>query len=237
VGEPKRAQTRYQRPSQLPAFGYLVSLAISSDGKTVAGGDTGGNIHLWDAITGALRPDRGFSGTGQPAEDIAFDPTGKLLAATDSTGIRLWKLGTTERPTVLPHPRATSITFDPSGEHLVSAERNGTLQIWTRHGKPDHKLLAHGYLASSPSFSADGGLLAVGTADGLVEVWDVHSGEPVLLDRHHGGSVNSVVFLPGDRSGLISASDDDTVARFSCRACADPDRVILEALEWAKSNP
>jgi WD40 repeat protein len=237
AGEPKRAPTKYQPPPQLPAFGYLVSLAISPDGKTVASGDTGGNIHLWDAMTGALRTDREFPGTGQPAESVAFDPTGQLLAMTHSDGVRLWRLSTTEPPMVLPHPRAISVTFDPSGEHLVSAERNGTLRVWTRDGKRDHELLAHGYLASSPSFSADGGLLAVGTADGLVEAWDVHSGAAVLLDRHHSGSVNSVVFLPGDRSGLISASDDTTVARFSCPACTDSDRVIREALEWAKSNP
>jgi WD40 repeat protein len=237
AGEPERAQTRYQPSPQLPAFGYLVSIAISPDGKTVAGGDTGGNIYLWDAMTGALRKDREFPGTGEPAEGIAFDPTGQLLATTGSSGVRLWKLGTTEQPKMLPHPRSTSVTFDPSGKHLVSAERKGTLRMWTRDGKRVHELTAHGYLASSPSFSADGGLLAVGTADGLVEAWDMRSGSAVLLDRHHSSSVNSVVFLPGDRSGLISASDDTTIARFSCPACADPDRVIREALEWVKTNP
>ncbi|MGH4002447.1 MAG: WD40 repeat domain-containing protein, partial [Pseudonocardiaceae bacterium] len=200
-------------------------------------GDTRGTIHLWDAMTGALRTDREFPGTGQPADSVAFDPTGQLLAATDSGGVRLWDLGTAEPPTRLPHPYATSVTFDPSGQHLVSTDGDGTVNIWTRDGKRvGEPLVAHGRLASSPSFSQDGGLLAVGTAEGLVEVWDVHSGVTVMVDRHHSAPVNSIRFLPGDRSGLISASDDTTVAQFGCRACADPDRVIWEAMEWSGSN-
>jgi hypothetical protein len=58
-----------------------------------------------------------------------------------------------------------------------------------------------------------------------------------MLDRHHGAPVSNVVFLSGDRSRLISASKDATVAQFGCPACTDPDRVIREAMEWARTNP
>ncbi|MGH3774784.1 MAG: hypothetical protein ACRDRR_03455 [Pseudonocardiaceae bacterium] len=234
-GTPERLTT-YAKPP-LPTFEYLVSLAISPDGKTVAAGDTRGAIHLWDAMTGALRTDRDFPGTGQPAYSLAFDPTGQLLAATDSRGVRLWQLDSAEPPILLGHQNATSVDFAPSGEHLVSTVGDGTVNIWTHDGKLVHNLVAHGHLSGSPSFSGDGGLLAVGTAGGLVEVWDVHSGVMVMLHRHHGAPVNKVVFLPGDRSRLISASDDTTVAQFSCPACTDPDRVIREAVEWAENNP
>jgi WD40 repeat protein len=219
----------------LPKYGYLVSIAISPDGKTIAGGDTGGVIHLWNAMTGKLRTGRNFPDTGQPAYSVAFDPTGRLLAATESGGVLLWRLDTAEPPTLLPY--ATRVTFDPSGTHLVSTAGDGTVKIWTRDGKLYRELHAHGYLSSSPSFSKDGGLLAVGTAEGLVEVWDVQSGVAVMLDRHHSASVNSVQFLPGDHSTLISASDDTTVAQFRCPACADPGGVIREAVEWARTNP
>lgn len=222
----------YESPP-MPQFGYLVSIAISPDGRTVAGGDTSGTIHLWDARTGKLRTDRPFPSTGQPATSIAFDPTGQLLATTDSSGVRLWPMDTTEPPTLLPY--ATSVSFDPSGDHL-STTGDGMVKIWTRRGTLEHVLAAHGYLSSSLSFSTDGGLLAAGTAEGLVEVWDVHSEIALMLDRHHGASVNAVQFLPGDRSTLISASDDGTVAQFRCAACTDPDRVIGEAVEWVSDN-
>jgi WD40 repeat protein len=231
---PERA-VKY-RPPPLPTSGYLVSLAISPDGKTVASADNHGTIHLWEAMTGALIPAGEFHGTGQPAYSVAFDPTGQLLAATDGGGIRLWRLGTAQPPALLPHPNAARVTFDPSGKHLASTAGDGTVKIWTRDGKPHRKLVAHGHLSSSPSYSGDGGLLAVGMAGGQVEVWDVHAGVTVMLGRHHSASVNNVTFLPGDHSRLISASDDTTVAQFSCSACADPDSVIQEAMEWANVN-
>jgi WD40 repeat protein len=238
-GTTKRLQKYESAP--VPTYGYLVSIAISPDGKTVAGGDTGGTIHLWDAMTGKLRA-RELPGTGQPAYSVAFDPTGQVLAATDSSGVHLWRWGTIGPPTYTMLPDATnvtSVTFDPSGKHLLAGTAgDGTVKIWTRDGKHDDTLLAHGYLSSSPSFSNDGGLLAVGTAEGLVEVWDVHSGSSVavMLDRHHSASVNNVKFLPGDHSTLISASDDTTVAQFPCPACTDPDKVIRDAEKWAPSG-
>jgi WD40 repeat protein len=233
-GKTKRLQ-KYDLAS-VPRYGYLVSIAISPDGKTVAGGDTGGTIHLWDALTGKLQARELRSTTGHPAYSVAFDPTGQLLAVTDGSGVRLWRWHTIERPTSLKDAaNVTSVTFDPSRKHLLAGTAgDGTVKIWTRDGKPDEPLLAHGYLSSSLSFSNDGGLLAVGTAEGLGEVWDVHSGSPVavMLDRHHSASVNDVKFLPGDHSTLISASDDTTVAQFPCPACTDQDKVIRDAENW-----
>jgi WD40 repeat protein len=235
-GKVERLQ-KFETPP-LPTFGFLASLAVSPDGKTIAAGDNGGSVHLWDARTGTLRTGRALPGTGQPADSVTFDPTGQLLAATDPGGIRLWRWGTAERPLLLPHPHSTSVTFDPSGDHLASTDGDGTVNVWTRDGKLDRDdLVAHGRLSSGPSFSADGALLAIGTAGGLVEVWDVRSGETVTLDRHHSAPVNTVMFLPGDRARLISGSDDTTVAQFDCPACTDPDRVIREAVEWTKANP
>ena len=236
-GKTEHLQTSATPPP--PASGPLFSLAISPDGGMVAGGDGRGSVHFWDARTGALRADRDeFQGTGQPAAAVRFDPSGKLLAMADQEGVRLWKLGTAERPALLPHPNAEWVAFDSSGQHLASAARDGTVKIWTREGKSyrQRPFAAHGQLSSSPSFSGDGKLLAVGTADGLVEVRDVQSGRTVMLDYHHSASVNSVAFLPGDPSHLISASDDTTVAQFSCPACTDPDGVIRDAAEWAKTH-
>jgi WD40 repeat protein len=221
----------YEAPA-LPASEYLVSLALSPDGMMVVGGDTLGVVHCWDARTEKRLADRELRGS-RPA----FDPAGQLLATVDPDGVRLRKLGAAEPPVLLSHPSARSVDFSPSGEYLVSTGRDGTVNIWTRDGTLHHELVLHGRLSSSPSFSGDGGLVAMGTAEGLVEVWDVRSGMTVMLDRHHSSPVSNVIFLPGDRSRLISASDDATLARFSCLACTDPNRVILEAEEWTKTNP
>ncbi|MGH3832126.1 MAG: hypothetical protein ACRDRS_17050 [Pseudonocardiaceae bacterium] len=235
AGNPERVQTYAEPPPS--AFGELVSLAVSPNGSIIAGIDRSGTLKLWDTRTGALRSDRCSLGA-EPVNTyaVAFDPFSRLIAATGPDGVRVWRLGTAEPLLRLPHPNANGVVFDPSGQHLVSTAPDGTVDIWrTRDGTLERELRAHDAPSSDPSFSRDGNLLAVGTAEGLVEIWDVHSGVTVTLDRHHSDEVSSVVFLP-DRSRLVSASDDTTVAFFSCPACGDPDHVIREAVEWTKAT-
>jgi hypothetical protein len=45
-----------------------------------------------------------------------------------------------------------------------------------------------------------------------------------------------VLFLPGSRSRLASASNDSTVAMFNCQECDDPDAVIRDAERWVDSS-
>jgi WD40 repeat protein len=206
----------------------LVSIDVSPDGTTVAAGDWDGNIHLWDARTGRLLPDRALPGRGYPALEIAFDPAGRLIATTVREGIRLIDIGTgAER--VLDHPNATRVDFDSVGSRLVSVADGGTVRVWTTGGARLQDLVAHTSRLGHASFSLDGALVAVGSATGLVEVWDVGSGTTLALTRHHGDSVNDVLFAPGDRYRLVTASDDRTVAASDCSACDDPDAEIHAA--------
>ncbi|MGH3810972.1 MAG: hypothetical protein ACRDUV_00760 [Pseudonocardiaceae bacterium] len=48
--------------------------------------------------------------------------------------------------------------------------------------------------------------------------------------------MNDVLFLPGDRPRLVSASDDMTVAVSRCDACEDPDAVVQDAERWLDSS-
>lgn len=190
---------------------------------------------MWDARSGALLAERGLPGTGYAAWGTAFDPAGRSLARTVRDGVQLIdSAGGGER--LLPHPNAVNVAFDGSGEQLASVGEGGTVKIWSRDGEHVHDLLAHGSRLGRPSFSADGSLLAVGTAEGLVEVWDVRSGTTVALTRQHGDSVNDVLFAPGGNARLVSASDDTTVAQWSCPACVDPDSVIRDATAWVDAN-
>ncbi len=225
------------RAEQLPEFeapsslsGSLASLDISQDGKRVAAGDLYGNIYLWDAHTGKLIGAQMGSGRAElGTSGIAFDPSGRMIAETAPDGVLLQKIGTNEQPKLLALSDVTTVAFDPRGKHIVGGTKSGVLRLWTSDGRLEQELVAHGSTGGTPSFSGDGTLVAVGTNEGLIEVWNVASGRRVLLTRQHGDSVNDVLFLPGDRSRLFSASDDSTVAVFRCDACADPDAVVQNA--------
>jgi hypothetical protein len=71
--------------------------------KTIAGRDTGGTIHLWDARAGALRTDRELPGSGRPANSVTSIAMVSCLPRRVG-GIRLWKWGSPERPYCCPTP-------------------------------------------------------------------------------------------------------------------------------------
>jgi WD40 repeat protein len=213
---------------------YLTDLAVSPDGDTVVAGDTAGGLHFWDTHTGKRLTEREQPPSGYPTAALAFDPSGHTLAVTVRDGIRLIDPGNPGRvlkQLALPNP--THVAFDPTGRYVAAVADGGRVAVWsttTFEEVPPNPLVAHSSGLSALSFSPDGKLLAVGTADGLVEIWDVSTGVTVALTRQHGDSVNEVRFLPGGNDRLVSASDDHTVAEWSCRGCADQDAVINDTI-------
>lgn len=206
----------------------LAGLAISPDGRTVAAGDNTGRVFFWDAHSGVLLPDRQVPPSGYPAAGIAFDPadpSGRTLAVTAQDGIHL--VGPAGGRTLrLDNP--TAVRFDARGDRIVAVADGGHLRVWdTATGVVVGDFVAYGGAGfGGPALSPDGRMVAAGTADGLVQVWDLASGDLLTLTRQHGDFVNDVLFAPGGQGRLISASDDTTVAEWSCPACANEGAAI-----------
>ncbi|MEV4948742.1 WD40 repeat domain-containing protein [Streptomyces sp. NPDC053755] len=112
----------------------LSSVAFSPDGRRLAAGGFGGDVHLWDttdpARPRALPPLRSTS--GQPVETVAFNRDGTALAAgtiADADSARgeivLWDVSDTDRPrrrAVLATPTGvTSLAFNPRTATLAAS--------------------------------------------------------------------------------------------------------------------
>ena len=68
----------------------VVSVAFSTDEKTLASGSGDGTVRLWDAVTGDQK--RTLTGHEYQVVSVAFSPDGKLLASASSDGtVLLWK--------------------------------------------------------------------------------------------------------------------------------------------------
>jgi WD40 repeat protein len=83
-------------------------------------------------------------------------------------------------------------------------------------GERVRTLEGHTGLVLSVAFSPDGQLLASGSWDDTVILWDVRTGERVRTLEGHTDDVNSVAFSPDGRL-LASGSGDGTVILWGVR--------------------
>jgi len=148
------------------------------------------------------------------AYDIALSPDGRYLAVATSCGIELRDKETMELLRFLYSPAGAvyHIAYSPDGEHIALTQRDGSIGLWRVDGASESPttLPGHGESATALAYSSGGQLLASGSRDNTVKVWDVATGEELRTFEGHTGPVYSVDFSPGGRL-LASGSGDGTV--------------------------
>ncbi len=109
----------------LPAPNRVRTVAITSNGSTIATGDLSGAVVLWRTSDGAkLGTLTGFTGS---VSQVAFSPDRTLIAAASLDGsIRLWRVSdgglvrVLRLPVSTPNGSMVSIAFSPDGAVLLA---------------------------------------------------------------------------------------------------------------------
>ena len=126
-------QTGKELWNAMPSKEFVVALAFSADGKTLASGNgfSDTEIRLWDVATG--RETGELEGHGSWISALAFWPDGKKLAsASADQTLRLWDIGSGQCLDVLRGNRQEvwTLALLPNAKTLVSGSKDGTVCFW-----------------------------------------------------------------------------------------------------------
>src|SRR5215471_15146592 len=195
--------------------GMVWAAAFSPDGKTLASGaglyNKPGELILWEAATGRQQA-KADEPKGICA--LAFSPDGKTLASADyySNKVTLRDPATLKPVQTLQTPFANNaVAFSPDGKRIAAAILNPEIQavLWDDGGKELRQLSGHTDWSSCAAFSLDGKLLATGSRDKTIKLWDVATGQMVASLTGHDHLIEFLAFSP-DGHTLASASWDKT---------------------------
>ncbi len=201
------------------------SVAFSPDGKILATASDDKTIKLWDINT--LKEICTLLGHSRAVKSVVFSPDGQILASGswDKT-VKLWDVNTgREICTLTGHQlQVNSVAFSPQGKLLASASCDRTIRLWQLRAfegfeekfqnHPCGGLLStlsgHAWAVLTVAFSPDGKILATGSDDNTIKLWEVNTGQLMNTFSAHSWSVVALAFT-ADGETLISASWDKTV--------------------------
>ncbi len=156
----------------------LTGLALAGAG---AGVGLGGLIGFrW---MHSLHPSLVYRGHKSSVVAVVWSSDGKRLASCDRAGtVQVWEAGTGKTHFTSRSPAAVTspAAWSPSGNYLVaqSATYDGSVDVWNAtSGSPVLAYRGHTRQIYSLSWAPSGNLLASGSSDGTLQVWDATTGK------------------------------------------------------------
>jgi WD40 repeat protein len=215
------------------------SLAFMPDGKTLLGRERGAVVRLWEVSSGrALGQAAIQANPGEPAGNMAgrsvLSPDGKMLASAwtsrnpatnrTTTDVRLWQLSSGKMIGRLPVATTSilSMAFAPDGRSLALVYYNAPVTpqrpviaptyavgLWeVVSGKERCQWTPPGR-ATTIAFAPDGRTMAVGFAEGTIQLLSAQTGATLGQLKGHRGTVQQLVFAADSRQ-LLSSGFDST---------------------------
>jgi len=199
---------------------FLVCVALSATlaGYAIIGGwvatpkaETRADISLKPALVIQ-------NGHTREVNSIAFSPDGKVLASGSfDNSIKLWDISTGRLIRSLEkHGAVCALAFSLGG--ILAAGGYKTIRVWEINSG---RLLvsisdAHSRDVTSVAFRPDGAVLASGSNDNTIKLWDMETGRLRKTIITHPAYVHAVAFSPDGRL-LAAGGEDFTVKLWNAR--------------------
>ncbi|MFY0628565.1 MAG: hypothetical protein JXR07_19870 [Reichenbachiella sp.] len=163
------------------------ALAISPDGRYLAGGSENGSVIIWD-LENDYEETSVYSQQGSAVHSLTFSSDDNLLAFGNEDGdIVLWDLESSVLVKKLTGHTSTvsDLEFNFDNSLLVSTGYDGTARLWVMEYLNDLPIVmddhGHGLMHKkwvwSASFAPDGKSLMTGAGDGIIRYWPTQPDE------------------------------------------------------------
>ncbi len=221
---------------------YVLSVAFSPDGQTIATSSRDKTIKFWSPDGRLVNT---LIGHTERVNSVYFSPDGKfVVSGSDDQTVRLWGrngdllktiAGQTPGNPQGHNAYVTSAIFSPDGKTIASAGWDNTVKLWDLEGTWLQEF-SDSDSVNSVSFSPNGQTLAAGSWDSTVKLWNVKDGTLIKALQGHKSGVLGVSFS-SDGQTIASASDDRSTILWDL----DLESLLSQSCHWLgnymRNNP
>jgi WD40 repeat protein len=192
-------------PVRLELEACPLTVDWSPDGKQLLVSTHSSAVEVWDLATREKRTVVEYG-----TECLAWSPDSKWLAMANGAWLELWLAKGGDIPVYRRGQQShiSSIAWRPDGRELITGGYSGAYR-WDVSDDPARRLDGQLVAVTSVAWSADGRLIAAGSENDLVQVWDAASSDPqwtslVLADDQN---------ITFNGAGQILHGDAETIER------------------------